>query len=90
MVKTGKGNNGGDIKMEITLYYDDQFKPDRTEYSSATITRFKTAKEFWREMDSDKRFIRVDSCNKKFDDEDIKYIRKDRVIERWIERQIEG
>ena len=61
MVKTGKGNNGGDIKMEITLYYDDQFKPDRTEYSSATITRFKTAKEFWREMDSDKRFIRVDS-----------------------------
>jgi hypothetical protein len=41
-------------------------------------------------MDSDKRFIRVDSCNKKFDDEDIKYIRKDRVIEIWIEREIEG
>lgn len=88
MVKTGKGNNGGDITMEITLYYDDQFKPYRTEYSSATITRFKSAEAFWHEMNNDKRFIQVDDCNNKFDDEDIKYIRKDRIIEIWIEREI--
>lgn len=88
MGKTGKGNNGGDMTMEITLYYDDQFKPDRTEYSSVTITRFKSAKAFWHEMDSDKKFIRVDDCNNKFDDENIKYIRKDRIIEIWIEREI--
>ena len=86
MGKASKGNNGGDITMEITLYYDDQFTPTRTDYSSATITRFKSAKAFWHEMNNDKRFIKIDSCNNKFDDEDIKYIRKDRIIEIWIER----
>lgn len=75
--------------MEITLYYDDQFKPDRTEYSSATITRFKSTKGFWKEMNNNKKFIKVDGYNNKFDDEDIKYIRKDRIIEIWIEREIQ-
>lgn len=88
MGKASKGNNEGDITMEITLYYDDQFKPDRTEYSSATITRFKSAKAFWREMNNSKKFIKVDGYNNKFDDEDIKYIRKDRIIEIWIEKEI--
>ena len=32
--------------MEITLYYNDQFKPDRTEYSSATITRLGDEKQW--------------------------------------------
>ena len=40
--------------MEITLYYDDQFKPDRTDYSTATITRFKSTKAFWCEMNNSK------------------------------------
>lgn len=75
--------------MEITLYYDDQFKPDRTEYSSATITRFKSAKAFWHEMNKSTKFIKVDGYNNKFDDEDIKYIRKDRIIEIWIEREMQ-
>lgn len=74
--------------MEITLYYDDQFKPDRTDYSSATITRFKSAKGFWKEMNNNKKFIKVDGYNNKFDDEDIKYIRKDRIVEIWIEKGI--
>lgn len=46
MGKASKGNNEGDIKMEITLYYDDQFKPDRIEYSSATITRLGDEKQW--------------------------------------------
>lgn len=40
--------------MEITLYYDDQFKPDRTDYSTATITHFKSTKAFWCEMNNSK------------------------------------
>lgn len=67
--------------MEITLYYDDQFKPDRTECLSATIKRFKSAKAFWREMNNNKKFIKVDDCNNKFDDENIKHINKNRIIE---------
>ena len=74
--------------MEITLYYDDQFKPTRTEYSSATITRFQSAKAFSREMNNSKKFIKVNDYNNKLDDENIKYIRKDRIIEIWIEREI--
>ena len=67
--------------MEITLYYDDQFKPDRTDYSTATITRFKSTKAFWNEMNNNKKFIKIDDYNSKFDDESIKYIKKDRIIE---------
>ena len=74
--------------MEITLYYDDQFKPDRTDYSTATITRFKSTKAFWNEMNNNKKFIKIDDYNSKFDDESIKYIKKDRVIEIWIEKEI--
>lgn len=74
--------------MEIILYYDDQFKSDRTDYSSATITRFKSTKAFWNEMNNNKKFIKVDDCNNKFDDENTKYIRKDRIIEIWIEKEI--
>ena len=89
MGKTSERNNGGDITMEITLYYDDQFTPTRTDYSSATITRFKTAKEFWREMNNDKRFIQVDDHKRRLgDDEFTKYIQKDRIIEIWIEKEI--
>ena len=89
MGKTSERNNGGDITMEITLYYDDQFKPDRTEYSSATITRFKSAKAFWREMNNDKRFIQVDDHKRRLgDDEFTKYIQKDRIIEIWIEKEM--
>lgn len=72
--------------MEITLYYDDQFKLDRTDYSSATITRFKSAKAFWNEMNNGNKFIKIDGYNNKFDDENIKYIRKDRIIEIWVKR----
>lgn len=74
--------------MEITLYYDDQFKPDRTDYSTATITRFKSTKAFWNEMNNNKKFIKIDDYNSKFDDESIKYIKKDRIIEIWIEKEI--
>lgn len=74
--------------MEITLYYDDQFKPDRTDYSSATITRFKSAKAFWNEMNSNKKFIRVDDNKHKYgDDEYIKYLNKDKIVEIWIEKE---
>ena len=89
MGKTGKENNEGDMTMEITLYYDDQFKPDRTEYSSVTITRFKTAKAFWNEMNNNKKFIRVDDYKKRLgNDEFIRHINKDRIIEVWIEKEI--
>lgn len=74
--------------MEITLYYEDQFNPDRTDYSTATITRFKSTKAFWNEMNNNKNFIKVDDYNNKFDNENIKYIKKDRVIEIWIEKEI--
>ena len=39
-------------------------------------------------MNNSKKFIKVDGYNNKFDDEDIKYIRKDRIIEIWIEKEI--
>ena len=74
--------------MEITLYYDDQFTPTRTDYSSATITRFKSAKAFWNEMNSNKKFIRVDDNKHKYgDDEYIKYLNKDKIVEIWIEKE---
>ena len=65
----------------IQLYYADEYTGNVKDYSAVYISRFDDVKEFWKEMDKDKKYIRVDDT-----DENIKYLNKDRIIEIWIEK----
>ncbi|MGP1597808.1 hypothetical protein [Peptoanaerobacter stomatis] len=66
---------------QIQIYYADQYIGGQRDYPCATISRYKDVKDFWKEMDKDKKFIRLDD-----NDENIKYLNKDRIIEIWIEK----
>ena len=66
---------------QIQIYYADQYIGVQRDYPCATINRYKDVKDFWKEMDKDKKFIRLDDT-----DENIKYLNKDRIIEIWIEK----
>ena len=64
---------------QIQIYYADDLIGSKKDYSFAEINRYKDVKEFWTEMDKDKKYIRVDD-----NAENIRYINKNRIIEIWI------
>ena len=66
---------------QIQIYYADDLIGSRKDYSFVEISRYKDVKEFWKEMDKDKKYIRVDD-----NAENIRYINKDRIIEIWISK----
>ena len=66
---------------QIQIYYADDLIGARKDYSFVEISRYKDVKEFWKEMDKDKKYIRVDD-----NAENIRYINKDRIIEIWISK----
>lgn len=66
---------------QIQIYYADDLIGARKDYSFVEISRYKDVKEFWKEMDKDKKYIRVDD-----NAENIRYINKNRIIEIWISK----
>lgn len=74
-------SNEGDNMIKVTLYYQDETL-DYCKPPSKNIF-VKNEKEFWKKYNSNKEYIK---CEDELEDAFSVYLKKDKIIEIWIEK----